>query len=192
MKIRTLVNFIVMVLSAFAFLTVYDTVRWALSQDTWMFTLNVGKWSSPSEALETTLGVFAIILIVRMAVEWTSDMRYDPPAGASYEAKGEPYSPWVKATFAFLMFLLVWLVTGPFLSSIAKGGTDVFTLDYWWNAVKGIRREEVLAIIPATAFIIMMADVVRRDTVVSTFSRVWEWLLRWSDRTLGSQRTQQQ
>jgi hypothetical protein len=181
-----------MVLSTLTFLTVYDTVRWALYQDVWTVTLNIGKWGTPSDALETTLGVLAIILIARLSVEWVSEMRENPPAGASEEAEGEPYSSWVKGTFASLVFLVGWLVTGPFLSAIAKGGIDVFTLDYWWSSVAGIRREEVLAIIPATAFIIMMADVVRRDAVISVSSQLWERILQWSDRTLGSQHTQQQ
>ncbi|MFA5888754.1 MAG: hypothetical protein WCW47_00775 [Candidatus Paceibacterota bacterium] len=192
MKIRSVLNFVVMVLSTLTFLTVYDTVRWALYQDVWTVTLNIGKWGTPSDALETTLGVLAIILIARLSVEWVSEMRENPPAGASEEAEGEPYSSWVKGTFASLVFLVGWLVTGPFLSAIAKGGIDVFTLDYWWSSVAGIRREEVLAIIPATAFIIMMADVVRRDAVISVSSQLWERILQWSDRTLGSQHTQQQ
>lgn len=192
MKTRSVLNFVLMALSAFGFLTVYDTVRWALYSDSWMFTLNVGWWGTPSDALKSVLEVLAVILIARLSVWWVSEMRYDPPAGASEDAVGEPYSPWVKGILASLVFLICWLVADPFLYAIAKGGTRVFTPENWWNAMLGIRREEVLAVVPATALIIVMADVVRRNIITLAFSLLWEGFLWWLDQTPESSRTQQQ
>jgi hypothetical protein len=150
---KQLLGFVLMVVVAFVFMTVYQTVKYSLYTDEYTLILWMGHWDVPSQMLESTLQILAIIGIAWVSVGvWLSD----------------PTAPrWFWGFVTTLVFILLFRLSNPLIGWLANG-EGLFTTTPWVNSFTGcLKRCELFAFVPAS-WLVIGSELLRRQIVGSS------------------------